>query len=89
MVATPLEFSCAVPTGVDPYRKVTVPFGILLPDCAATLAVAVTFCPGLTWVAEVVSVVVVAVMALGLLGFDAMLTVTVEEAEPASAESPP
>ena len=41
-----------------------MPVGTLLPDCGATVAVNVTLCPGVTWVAEAESVVVVATTAL-------------------------
>jgi hypothetical protein len=48
---------------VVPFRKETVPVGIVLPVCGATFAVKVTLCPVLICVADEVSVVVVATMA--------------------------
>jgi hypothetical protein len=67
--------SVAVPRIVVPFRKETVPVGVVLPDCGATLAVKVTLCPVLIPVAEEVRVVVV-VTVLG-----ATLTVTAAETE--------
>ena len=59
-VAVPPELRVAVPRMVDPFRKATVPVGIVLPVCGATFAVKVTLCPVLICVADEVNVVVVA-----------------------------
>ena len=58
--ALPLEFSVPVPSTIDPSKNVTVPVGIVLPVCGATVAVRTTFPPELICVAEAASVVVVA-----------------------------
>ena len=59
-VAVPPEFRVAVPRIVVPFRKETVPVGMVVPVCGATFAVKVTLCPVLMAVAEEVSVVDVA-----------------------------
>jgi hypothetical protein len=82
-VATPLELIGPVPKVVDPFRKVTKPEGMVFPDWGVTVAVKVTFCPVLICVAEAVSAVLVGT------ALEVMLTMTAEEAEPASVESPP
>jgi hypothetical protein len=46
--ATPLEFRLALPMAVVPFRNVTVPVGVTVPDAAVTVAVKVTLCPVLT-----------------------------------------
>jgi hypothetical protein len=56
----PLALRVPTPMMVDPFRKATVPVGIVLPVCGATFAVKVTFCPVLICVADEVSEVVVA-----------------------------
>ena len=61
-VAVPLALRVAVPRMVVPFRKETVPVGMVLPVCGATFAVKVTLCPVLICVAEEVNVVVVATM---------------------------
>ena len=83
-VAPPVAVSGAVPRLVDPSRKVTVPVGTL-PDWDATTAVRVTLCPGVSWLPEAVSVVVV-----GATPACAAVTVTLTavEAEPPSLLSP-
>ena len=50
---------------VVPSRKVTVPDGAVLPEAGATFAVKVTDCPAATEAAELVRVVVVAMVAGG------------------------
>ena len=60
-VAMPPELRVAVPRMFDPFRKATVPVGIVLPVCGATFAVKVTLCPVLTAVAEEVKDVLVAI----------------------------
>ena len=58
--ALPLEFSVPVPSTVAPFKNVTVPVGIVLPVCGATVAVKTKVSPESICVAEAVSVVVVA-----------------------------
>ena len=58
--AKPPPFSVAVPSGVAPSRKVTVPLAAVVPDCGVTLAVKVTFWPTTICMAEADNVVVVA-----------------------------
>jgi hypothetical protein len=41
-VATPLELSVIVPNAVVPFRKETLPVGIVVPDCGLIFAVKVT-----------------------------------------------
>ena len=62
MSAAPLAFKVPVPRVVVPSTKVTVPVGTMLPTCGATFAVNVTLCPGVIWVADADSVVVVAIV---------------------------
>jgi hypothetical protein len=52
----PLAFNCPVPSVVPAFRKVTVPVGVLLPDCV-TVAVRVMACPVFPEVGEAVRVV--------------------------------
>jgi hypothetical protein len=59
-VATPLEFSVPVPRLVDPLMKVTVPVGVVVPDCDVTVAVRVTLWPRGAEVGLAASVVVLA-----------------------------
>ena len=59
-VATPLASRVAVPRLVVPLWKVTVPVGVNVPDWAVTVAVRVTFCPGVADVGDACSVVVLA-----------------------------
>ena len=59
-VATPLAFREPVPRVVAPSRKVTVPVGVLLPACEATVAVRVMLCPVVPEVGLAVRVVVLA-----------------------------
>jgi hypothetical protein len=82
-VAVPPALSVAVPRMVVPLRKATVPVGIALPVCGATLAVKVTLCPVLIWVAVEVRVVVVATAPA------ATLTTTAAETELELAALPP
>ena len=72
-----------VPICVEPSRNATVPVGEPEPDCGATFAVKLTLAPEATWVAEALSVVLVAT-------FDGAVTVTVIEFEvdEAKFESP-
>ena len=44
--ATPLALSVPVPSIVAPFKKVTVPVGVMLPELGVTVAVKITFCPG-------------------------------------------
>jgi hypothetical protein len=81
--AAPLALSAPVPSVVAPLWKVTVPVGVVLPDAGATVAVRTTFCPGVIWTAEAVSVVVVATTVC------VTFTVTAEETELASLLLPP
>jgi hypothetical protein len=80
--AAPLAFSVPVPKAVVPFRKVTVPVGIVFPDWGATDAVKVTLCPGVVCVAEAASDVVVATMVC------VTVSVTAEETELASLGLP-
>jgi hypothetical protein len=59
-VATPSALSVPVPRVVAPLRKVTVPVGIVAPDCEAAVAVRVMACPVFPELGEEVSVVVLA-----------------------------
>jgi hypothetical protein len=59
-VATPLAFKVPVPRIADPFKKVTTPVGIVVPDCGETCAVNVTLCPELIVAADALSAVVVA-----------------------------
>jgi hypothetical protein len=72
-VALP-EFKVAVPSVVDPSRKVTVPVGVPEPDVGVTVAAKVTTCPNAdafndddTAVVVVVPPVTVCVMAADVL----------------------
>ena len=56
--ATPLAFNDAVPTVVPPFMKVTVPVGVVVIACEATVAVKAMFCPVVPEVGLAVSVVV-------------------------------
>src|ERR1700735_93330 len=55
--------SIAEPICVEPSRNATVPVGVPFPDCGATPAVNVTFCPLVNCVADAESEVAVAVFA--------------------------
>ena len=59
-VAVPPELRVAVPRMAVPFRKATVPVGMVLPVCGATFAVKVTLCPVLICVADEVNAAVVA-----------------------------
>ena len=74
--AAPLAFRVAVPRGVVPSRKVTVPVGIVLPEVGETVAVNVTLWPVLICVAEAVNAVDVATKVC------VTVTVTTEETRP-------
>jgi hypothetical protein len=56
-VATPLAFRVALPRLVDPFENVTVPVGVVVPDCEVTVAVRVTVCPTVAVVGDAWSVV--------------------------------
>jgi hypothetical protein len=85
-VAPPVAVSCAVPRGVVPSKKVTVPVATLLPDWGTTTAVIVKLCPGVSWVPEAVSKVVV---GTGPSFITATVTLTAAEVELVSLLSPP
>ena len=82
-VATPLAFSCVVPTVVAPSRNVTIPVGTFVPVCGETVAVKVTLCPGPMIAGEAVSAVLVTARPV------ATVTVTASEVEAVLFVSPP
>jgi hypothetical protein len=59
-VAVPPAFNEAFPRLVVPSKNLIEPVGTPLPDCGTTLAVNATRWPIVIWVAEAVSIVVVA-----------------------------
>jgi hypothetical protein len=61
-VAIPPPFKDVVPRVVVPSRNVIVPVGTLLPAWGITVAVKVTLCPGVSWVAEAESEVAVSTL---------------------------
>jgi hypothetical protein len=81
--AAPLALRVAVPSVVAPSRKVTVPVGVVLPEAGETMAVKVTLCPVLIWVAEGVNEVVVATKVC------VTVTVTAADTELPSLVLPP
>ena len=60
--ATPLEFKVPVPRDVAPSRKVTVPFGAVVPDTGLTVAVSVTLAPNVDGFSDDARATVLAVM---------------------------
>ena len=81
-VATPPALRVAVPSVVPPLVKVREPVGIVVPDCAVTVAVKVMLLPAVICEAEAASLVAVAAWVC------VTVTVTPEETELAKEVEP-